>query len=717
MHGSTTLVGDASFGGCHISPTSIDAWVIKLSDEDDAVVYDEISKKIIVMFEKSGGRTHQLSLFKVDCTTEVPDNDLLKLVSANGQLAGVNIDDLENEFLHMEIDVDLTKMESTSLRDTTAATGKVDFCVRADLKDGPGANSHGVNFIRARMTMEVNIVASIQEVAVKLESTDTDISMGPDDALTHVIELDACQCGIDALEPNDRCVESEAAHRDVSIDSPPKLTPSDRLILCISTQTDVVEIHEINNLKLTQPSDSGGDSTTFDVIEDSIVSGLASYDSLDKQTGHIHRVRTNLVNTFFKNTGSGTIDQTDVTVSGTAKVLFKPSRRLALANVVIKRSLQEQQEREGRFSMTIALQGNEDVEAPASTVALTGTTEALATAVAPTTTAEASIALTSSTTTTTLLWGYEVKSNMKCKNKGGEIELIIPDGTENLEHFCASKCNITGSCVGFVSKDKEAICGLRLRSMFAPTQNHGTSCYVRTGQASVQVTMRVENIEHSFLMANEGLLSQFVERVQRVVAQNAGNGVSHEDVEVLLSPGSIVIEASVHAYSGLEPAALHQELTTSVNILDDLAQSLQSIPGIASVSTGAIAVSNFQAAHRSATTPSDQTPMPKYSDEFDWVFFILIPGATLMFVLCLLCCAIWALRVRKQHRKEDDRQTVSGNDEESQKQEPSKAMTPSPASATAQTPIAASTALAETDAVIFVVDSNDQAQLKDVVSI
>jgi len=365
--------------------------------------------------------------------------------------------------------------------------------------------------------------------------------------------------------------------------------------------------------------------------------------------------------------------------------------------------------------MTIALQGNEDVEASDSTVALTDTTEALATTVAPTTTAEAFFALASSTTTTTLLWGYEVKSNMKCKNKGGEIELIIPDGTENLEHFCASKCNITGSCVGYVSKDKEAICGLRLRSMYAPTHKDGMSCYVRTGQASVQVTMRVENIEHSFLMANESLLSQFVERVQRVVAQNAGNGVSHEDVEVFLSPGSIVIEASVHAYSGLEPTALHRELTTSVNILGDLVQSLQSIPGIASVSTGAIAVSNFQAAHRSATTPSDQTPKSKDSDEFDWVLFVLIPGATFMFVLCLLCCAIWALRMRKQHRKEeDDRQPVSGNDEESQKQEPSKAMTPSPASATAQTPTPASTTLAETDAVIFVVDSNDQAQLSDV---
>jgi cbb3-type cytochrome oxidase subunit 3 len=107
--------------------------------------------------------------------------------------------------------------------------------------------------------------------------------------------------------------------------------------------------------------------------------------------------------------------------------------------------------------------------------------------------------------------------------------------------------------------------------------------------------------------------------------------------------------------------------------------------------------------------------MSKDSDEFDWVFFILIPGATLMFVLCLLCCAIWALRLRKQHRKEeDDGQLVNVNDEESQKQEPSKAMTPSPSSATAQTPKLASTTLAETDAVIFVVDSNDQAELRDV---
>jgi len=48
--------------------------------------------------------------------------------------------------------------------------------------------------------------------------------------------------------------------------------------------------------------------------------------------------------------------------------------------------------------------------------------------------------------------------------------------------------------------------------------------------------------------------------------------------------------------------------------------------------------------------------------------------------------------MRKLHRKgEDDRQPVSGNDEESQKQEPSKAMTPFPASATAQTPTPAST--------------------------
>jgi hypothetical protein len=318
------------------------------------------------------------------------------------------------------------------------------------------------------------------------------------------------------------------------------------------------------------------------------------------KTGHIHRVRTQLLNVFFENTGSGTVDQESITVSGTAVVLFKSRRRLAFADVVIKRSLQDQEEREGKFLMTVALQANDDMEAPTTTVAPMGTAESSATTGAPKTTAETSTTVTSA----------------------------------------------------------------------VPTTSHG----------SVRVTMRVENMEHSLLLASPSLLSQFVEKVEHVVAKHAGNGVSHKDVEVGLSPGSIQVEASVHAYSGLEMKTIHQALSTSTNIKTDLVQSLQSILGIDLVSTGPIAVSNFQAVLQSATMPSNQilqsatipsnqTRKSNESDEFNWVLFALVPGATLACVLFLVCCVTWSRKVKKQNRKDKDRrQLAASNDEESQTQ-------------------------------------------------
>ena len=165
--------------------------------------------------------------------------------------------------------------------------------------------------------------------------------------------------GTGGLVPNARCTATDAKHTAVALTSPPKLTQKDLLTLCISTQTDDVEIEEILTLQLEQTQSSGITKTLSVIAKDSGLNiNYASYDGADKKKGHIHRVRTKVPNGFFSISGSTAMNQPDIRVSGTARVVFKSDGRRRLATVYIRRARRslDQAEEKGKFSIDVQVQ-------------------------------------------------------------------------------------------------------------------------------------------------------------------------------------------------------------------------------------------------------------------------------------------------------------------------------------------------------------------------
>merc|ERR1712038_506683 len=118
-------------------------------------------------------------------------------------------------------------------------------------------------------------------------------------------------------------------------------------------------IVEITSLTLTQGS--GNSKKQFAVIANGAVveSSLSEYKGTDKAVGHIQRATTRITTTFFDTAGTPKI-----TVSGTAKIKFKPSdntsrRRLrSLQDVTTASSSTEQPEEERPFSVDVNLDPN-----------------------------------------------------------------------------------------------------------------------------------------------------------------------------------------------------------------------------------------------------------------------------------------------------------------------------------------------------------------------
>ena len=351
LHGDDTLTDGEDFRGCFANPSGAASWTIKMrdnadgddnADTTDAIQFDETAQMLKVHFEKSGGRDHEVRLFKGDCSTQTSDG-LLSAHAADTQLAGVGVD-TNNEYLDVGVRTDLAKIEGSEYLN---AAGKVHFCVRVDLKLG----DESVNFLEVELVIDVSVTADIVQLAVGVERAGRVIFNPPIIfPITSTYKLDACQCAsAGALGANDRCAAADGKTA-VAITGT-KLTQRDLLSLCISTQTDAVEIEQIEQLQLAQGS--GTDEKTFDVISaGGAVHQLAEY---ERDQVHIQRVKAQLLSKFFESSSSNT----DITVTGKAAVRLKSSSRRRLANVVIKRrmlrQLEDGQEAESTFTMTVQL--------------------------------------------------------------------------------------------------------------------------------------------------------------------------------------------------------------------------------------------------------------------------------------------------------------------------------------------------------------------------
>jgi len=112
----------------------------------------------------------------------------------------------------------------------------------------------------------------------------------------------------------------------------------------------------------------------------------------------------------------------------------------------------------------------------------------------------------------------------------------------------------------------------------------------------LEVSMVIENIDFAVLSANATLLASVSGTVALAVASGL-SGVEAGDVAVALSEGSVVADATVPDLSATRAASLQsQAATEATKISDSLVSGLTTTPGIDTVTTGNLQVSNFAAA-------------------------------------------------------------------------------------------------------------------------
>jgi len=118
--------------------------------------------------------------------------------------------------------------------------------------------------------------------------------------------------------------------------------------------------------------------------------------------------------------------------------------------------------------------------------------------------------------------------------------------------------------------------------------------------------MTVQNIDQPSLIADTRLTAAFKAKIQSVVAIEAGTEIQPDDVDVELLPGSVVVRSTVTPPDGISAAVIQAALTSSRLLKKTVSHELSVLPGIESVTTGLVQVSDIR---MTATEVNPQVPL------------------------------------------------------------------------------------------------------------
>jgi len=107
------------------------------------------------------------------------------------------------------------------------------------------------------------------------------------------------------------------------------------------------------------------------------------------------------------------------------------------------------------------------------------------------------------------------------------------------------------------------------------------------------VSLTLESVDYTLLCDNSSILSDFLQTSREAVADEVGGGVVPEDVNVMISAGSVAVLAAVTPPSALDAESWHSRLPVTVKGLGrTLLSRIEALDGIDEVSTGALSVSD-----------------------------------------------------------------------------------------------------------------------------
>jgi hypothetical protein len=161
---------------------------------------------------------------------------------------------------------------------------------------------------------------------------------------------------------------------------------------------------------------------------------------------------------------------------------------------------------------------------------------------------------------------------------------------------------------------------------------------------AVGFVVRVNNLDYASLRAkqNEKLLGEIAGAVKYLISHEADGEVDPEHVDLLFSPGSVIVEVSIKPPFNIAATSVQSKLSKKfhTHMLNRMAESIASIDGISAVRTGSISVSSIQGPTvQLYTMPS---PTAEERTNMEMLNYILVAaGASVVIVaLCLACrCA------------------------------------------------------------------------------
>lgn len=106
--------------------------------------------------------------------------------------------------------------------------------------------------------------------------------------------------------------------------------------------------------------------------------------------------------------------------------------------------------------------------------------------------------------------------------------------------------------------------------------------------------MTVENVNYNVLIADKIILSNFTAALKQGIADAAGDAILPQHVAVKLSAGSVRVESTITPDAGSQVTA--NSLSSSINtatVSQRVVANINAVPGISSVTSGDIAVSNI----------------------------------------------------------------------------------------------------------------------------
>jgi len=123
--------------------------------------------------------------------------------------------------------------------------------------------------------------------------------------------------------------------------------------------------------------------------------------------------------------------------------------------------------------------------------------------------------------------------------------------------------------------------------------------------APVLCSFKVESLDHQQLMEDRNLKAAFEASVKQTLASEAGGLVSKSQIQLVLTAGSVVVEASIEHAPGVDLGAVAQRLGSSLTLARKVAAYIGALDGIHRISSGPIKVTNISVTHGSDPKVSD----------------------------------------------------------------------------------------------------------------